>query len=84
MGQWWDAAIAAAWERPPTDLSEAVTDASQCKAAGVDTKVISALLGHSRTDFMAPAIGLEPITCRLTGGLYRAERSAVADHHQPA
>ena len=25
--------------------------ASQCKAAGVDTKVISALLGHSRTDF---------------------------------
>ena len=42
--------------------------ASQCKAAGLDTKVISAPLGHSRTDFMAPAIGLEPITCRLTAG----------------
>jgi hypothetical protein len=28
----------------------------------------------------APAIGLEPITCRLTGGLYRRERSATTDH----
>ena len=26
MGQWWDAAIAAAGERPPTDLSEAVAE----------------------------------------------------------
>jgi catechol 2,3-dioxygenase-like lactoylglutathione lyase family enzyme len=34
--------------------------------------------------FSAPAIGLEPITCRLTGGLYRADRSAAADHRQPA
>ena len=33
---------------------------------------------------LAPAIGLEPITYRLTGGLYRAERSAAADHREPA
>ena len=26
MGQWWDTAIAAAGERPPTDLSEAVAE----------------------------------------------------------
>jgi hypothetical protein len=33
---------------------------------------------------VAPAIGLEPITCRLTGGLFRRERSAAADDRRPA
>ena len=37
-----------------------------------------------RPVWKSPAIELEPITCRLTGGLYRAERSAPADHREPA